>query len=317
MKNIKFLFNRSEITAGTRGSSLGPDALKIVAWKQGKTIFGDYPFSDIKTENQLLNIHPKHQFAKRIEGLIAVYKDVSQQIQETIANQQFPLLLSADHGSAGGTIAGIKAAFPDKRLGVIWVDAHGDLHSPYTTPSGNMHGMPLSTALNDNNTECQRNQLPKETSDLWEELKSVGFKGAKVAPEYLIFIGVRDVEEEEIAIMNRLNLRNYTVEEVKDKGAATIVSEINHHLADCDIIYVSFDVDSMDPIETSHGTGTPVPNGLGVAETKAILKGLVANPKLVCFEVVEINPCLDEKTNKMAETAFEILEEVITTIENK
>lgn len=317
MKNIKFIFNRSEITAGTRGASLGPDALKVVAWGKGNELFGKYPFDDVKNINYILNTPAIHQHAKRIEGLISIYEDVSSKVSSTIGNKEFPFVLSGDHGSAGGTIAGIKAAFPDKRLGVIWVDAHGDLHTPYTTPSGNMHGMPLSTVLNDNNIEVQRNNITEETAQLWEKLKSVGFKGAKVKPEDLIFIGVRDVEKEEIALMDRLNIRNFKVEEVKQKGALVVADEVIQLLGNCDIIYISFDVDSMDPDETSHGTGTPVPNGLTVDDTQKLLKTLAASPKLVCFEIVEINPCLDEKTNKMAETAFDILNELVPIIENK
>ncbi|MBC9813749.1 arginase [Crocinitomicaceae bacterium CZZ-1] len=314
MENIKFIINRSEITAGTRGASLGPDALKVVAWKQGSTIFGKYPIEEIKDANHYLNRPIIHQYAKRIEGLTFIYDQVAQAIKYSLSHSQFPIVLSGDHGSAGGTIAGIKAMYPEKRLGVIWVDAHGDLHTPYTTPSGNMHGMPLSTALGEDNLEVQRNFIPEETKSLWEKLKNTGFPGAKVRPEDLIFVGVRDVEPEEVALMERLNIRNFPVDEVRRKGAGIVATEIGQLLENCDLIYISFDVDSMDPEETSHGTGTPVPNGLSVAETKELLTKLVDTPKLACFELVEINPCLDEKVNKMAETAFEILEEVIAVI---
>lgn len=317
MKNIKFIINRSEITAGTRGASLGPDSLKVVAWSQGNSLFGKYPAEDIEDVNHYLNKPIIHQYAKRIEGLTFIYDQMAQAVKNTLSQGKFPLVLAGDHGSAGGTIAGLKAMYPDKRLGVIWVDAHGDLHTPYTTPSGNMHGMPLSTALGDDNLEVQRNTIPDETKVLWEKLKNTGYPGTKVRPDDLIFVGVRDVEEEEIALMKRLNIRNFTVEEVRQKGAENVANEINQLLANCDLIYVSFDVDSMDPEETSHGTGTPVPDGLTVADTKSLLKTLVENPKLVCFEIVEINPCLDEKINKMSEIAFEILEEVITLIEEK
>lgn len=317
MKNIKLIINRSEITAGTRGASLGPDSLKVVAWKRGSSLFGNYPVEEIEDANHYLNKPIIHQYAKRIEGLTFIFDQISQTVKTTISEGQFPIILAGDHGSAGGTIAGIKAIYPEKRIGVIWVDAHGDLHTPYTTPSGNMHGMPLSTALNDDNLQVKRNDIPEETKTLWERLKNTGYPGAKVRPEDLIFVGVRDVEEEEIALMERLNIRNFKVEEVKRKGAATVASEINQLLSNCDLIYVSFDVDSMDPEETSHGTGTPVPNGLTVADTKILLKELVKNPKLTCFEMVEINPCLDEKKNKMAEVAFDVLQEVIKTIENK
>lgn len=317
MENIKFIINRSEITAGTRGASLGPDALKVVAWSKGSNLFGKFPVHELVTENHYLNSIPIHSFAKRIEGLKPIFQQLVSVIQQSKETHFFPVILAGDHGSAGGTIAGLKAAYPDKRLGIIWIDAHGDLHTPYTTPSGNMHGMPLSTALDDDNLQVQRNDLPKETQEAWNELKSIGIKGNKVRPEDLIFIGVRDVEEEEVALMKRLNIKNFTVEEVREKGVLSVVKEIENRLSNCDLIYVSFDVDSMDPSETSHGTGTPVDNGLSVAETSTILTSLANHPKLACFEMVEINPCLDEKTNKMAEVAFHLLEEVITVLENK
>jgi arginase len=317
MENIKFIINRSEITAGTRGSSLGPDAIKVVAWKKENFLFGKYPVEEIDNANHYLNKPVVHQYAKRIEGLIFIFDQISQKVKNTISEDKFPIILAGDHGSAGGTIAGIKAAYPNKRIGVIWVDAHGDLHTPYTTPSGNMHGMPLSTVLNDDNLQVKRNDIPEETKVLWEKLKNIGYSGAKVNPEDLIFVGVRDVEAEEIALMERLNIRNFTVEEIQQKGALIIASQINQLLSNCDLIYVSFDVDSMDPEETSHGTGTPVSNGLTVSETKILLKELVKNPKLACFEIVEVNPCLDEKKNKMAEVAFDVLQEVVTILEDK
>jgi len=317
MENIKFIINRSEIAAGTRGASLGPESLKVVAWKNENSLFGDYPIVEVPTANHLLNKPVKHQFAKRIEGLIEVYKNVAAEVVTAINENTFPLVLAGDHASAGGTIAGLKAAYPDKRLGVIWVDAHGDLHTPYTTPSGNMHGMPLSTALNDDNLSSKRNDVPNETVQLWEKLKAIGFEGQKVKPEDLIFVGVRDVEDEEISMMNRLNIRNFTVDEVRVNGVANIANENNQLLSQCDLIYISFDVDSMDPIETGNGTGTPVMDGLSIRDAKVLLTELTKNPKLACFEIVEINPCLDDKTNLMAETAFEILSDIINILKEK
>jgi len=317
MKNIKLIINRSEITAGTRGASLGPDALKVAAWNNGSNFFGKYPIEEIKDENHLLNNPVQHAFAKRIEGLIAIYNNLSTSIGATLKAGDFPIVLAGDHGSAGGTIAAIKQMYPTKRLGVIWIDAHGDLHTPYTTPSGNMHGMPLAVALGTDNLESQRNEIPEETKKLWEELKAIGGNEPKIQPEDLVFVAVRDVEEEEIALMNRLNIRNFAVEEVRTKTAKVVAQEIEQLLESCDLIYISFDVDSMDPLETSHGTGTPVENGLFVNETTELLTHLVANPKLVCFEMVEINPCLDEKKNKMADVAFEVLQNVISTIDKQ
>lgn len=314
-KRIKFIVNKSEITAGTRGASLGPEALMTVARTQQNDMFGTHEIEFIQDENQLLDKPIKHKFAKRIDGLIAVYNRMSNTVKHVIADGDFPLVLAADHGSAGGTIAGIKATYPDKKLGVIWIDAHGDIHTPYTTPSGNMHGMPLSTALGEDNLQRRRNEVPAETVALWNEVKNCGFPGKKIEPNNLVFIGVRDVEDEEVALMNRLELKNYAVDELRDKGMERVAEEIEEKLADCDLLYVSFDVDSMDPELTSHGTGTPVPNGLKVAEASFFLRRFSRNPKLACLEIVEINPCLDEKTNRMAEVTFDLLKEIVEEIE--
>ena len=312
-KDIHFIINKSELTAGTRGASLGPEALFVAARAVNNRFFNDFNVEELPNYNYLLDQPVEHAFAKRVGGLIQVYSDVSSIVSEKLAKQQFPFLLSGDHGSAGGTIAGIKKAYPTKRLGVIWVDAHGDLHTPYTTPSGNMHGMPLATVLNEDNLACQINDVPVATIDAWNRLKNTGFEGVKIQPEDLIFIAVRDTEAQEDALIERLQIKNYTVAEVEKEGAIQIAQKALEDLKDCDIIYVSFDVDSMDPIHTSFGTGTPVANGLHPNQAKDILNTFCASSKLVCMEFVEINPCLDDKMNRMAEISFTILESIVTS----
>ena len=315
-RDIHILINKSEITAGTRGASLGPEAVMTVARRKENHLFGDYPLEYVGHMNHLLDRPVKYPFAKRIEGLIQVFENVSERVSELLNEQKYPVLLAADHGSAGGTIAGIKKAYPNKRLGVIWIDAHGDLHTPYTTPSGNMHGMPLATALSEDNKECQINNLHPDVYDNWERLKNCGVPGQKIQPEDLVFIAVRDVEPEEVAIIDRLNIKNHTVEEVRSKGTKVVLDETLEQLKDCDIIYVSFDVDSMDPEHTSHGTGTPVDNGLTPQEADFFLTELAKQDKTICMEFVEVNPCLDEKTNKMAEVTFDLFESTIKTLVN-
>lgn len=312
-KDIHFIINKSELTAGTRGASLGPEALFVAARAVNNRFFNDFNVEELPNYNYLLDQPVEHAFAIRVGGLIQVYSDVSSIVSEKLAKQQFPFLLSGDHGSAGGTIAGIKKAYPTKRLGVIWVDAHGDLHTPYTTPSGNMHGMPLATVLNEDNLACQINDVPVATIDAWNRLKNTGFEGVKIQPEDLIFIAVRDTETQEDALIERLQIKNYTVAEVEKEGAIQIAQKALEDLKDCDIIYVSFDVDSMDPIHTSFGTGTPVANGLHPNQAKDILNTFCASSKLVCMEFVEINPCLDDKMNRMAEISFSILESIVTS----
>ena len=313
-RDITLLINKSEITAGTRGSSLGPDAIMAVARKESSHYFGQYPIKYVDEFNFMLDHDVKYPFSKRIEGLVKVFNSVSDNIQKILSESRFPLVIAADHGSAGGTIAGIKAFYPTKRLGVVWIDAHGDLHTPYTTPSGNMHGMPLATALNEDNREVAINSLSDEATLMWEELKAAGIKETKINPEDLVFIAVRDTEKEENAMINRLNIKNHMVAEVREKGMNVIMNEVNNQLKDCDIIYISFDVDSMDPLFTSHGTGTPVDDGLKPEEAEFFLGEFAKNEKTVCIEFVEVNPCLDEKTNKMAEVTFDLLEKTTRSL---
>ena len=315
-KDITFLINPSEITAGTRGASLGPAAIMTAARKYNSTLFGAIPHVIVPDMNAVLDNLSIGKFAKNAGALLNVYLETSNRLSAILANNQFPFVLAGDHGSAGGTIAGIKKAYPEKRLGVVWIDAHGDIHSPYTTPSGNMHGMPLSTALNEDNLICKVNEISLEEKASWDELKNIQGIAPKILPEDLVFVGVRDLEEQEIAVIDRLNIRNFTVDEVRNEGAKSIVDSILNKLADCDLIYISFDVDSMDPILTSHGTGTPVANGLDPSEAEEIITGLIGSQKVCCIEFVEINPCLDEKQNKMAEVAFEMIEKIIPLLNN-
>jgi arginase len=313
-KDIVFLINKSEITAGTRGASLGPGAVMTAARKNNKTFFGDYPIEEVKEMNHLLDRPTQHQFAKRIDGLEVVFESLNEKVSSILKQNKFPLVIAGDHGSAGGTIAGIKTAYPNKRLGVVWIDAHADMHTPFTTPSGNVHGMPLSTALNEDNLECKSNDVPNETIEIWNRLKQLGEVQPKLLPQDLVFIAVRDTEDQENEMMERLNIKNYKVQEVNEKGVTKVLSEINEKLADCDMIYISFDVDSMDPAHTSHGTGTPVDNGLTPEQADEILIHFAANTKTVCIEFVEVNPCLDEKINTMAEVTAELVEKVVNTL---
>ena len=311
-KKIQFILNISEIGAGTRGASLGPQAIITAARKKQSDFFNrNKPFI-IPIFNELLDFPTPFPFAKRIDGMVDVYQNIQTEISTLLGKNKFPFVIAADHCSAGATIAGIKAAHPEKRLGVIWVDAHADLHTPYTTPSGNLHGMPLATALGIDNLECKRNEVDSETTTMWNQLKS-----NSIQAEDIVFIAVRDTEKEENYLIDRLGIKNFTVDEVRSIGISSVVNQIKDKLSNCDLIYISFDVDSMDPDLTSHGTGTPVPNGLDPAEAAEILKGCLSFPQTIAFELVEVNPCLDEKQNKMAEVAFEIIEDIMGVIEQK
>lgn len=314
---IKLIGNISELGAGTRGASLCVEALKIASFNKNSEYFSEYPISVIKNENELLFSNIIFHSAKRIKGIVNVFNEIAKKVDQTLNDGDFPIIIAGDHSSAGGTIAGIKKRYPNKRLGAIWIDAHADLHTPYTSPSGNVHGMPLGSALGFDNIECAVKEVKPEVKAMWEQLKSCGGVSPKILPKDIVFYGVRDTEGPEDKIIEREGIKNFTVAETRQKGIAQVCKEGLAILNDCDLIYISFDVDSMDCDLVSMGTGTPVPNGYSPEEANGIIQELIKSDKLVCFELVEVNPTLDNKQNLMAETAFEILENTTKSIKNK
>lgn len=312
MRNIKIIEVRSEIGAGTRGASLGIDALKIAALDYMSSFFVNFPSEEVETENKLLYEPVESPFAKRIRGVHRMYERVANAVCETLKGGLFPVVLAGDHSSAGGTIAGIKMARPQSKLGVVWIDAHADLHSPYTTPSGNMHGMPLAASLGEDNLDSQVHTPDAQTVEFWNKLKSVGGIQPKIAPEDLVFIGLRDLEREEDHLIKKGGIKVITVAELRRKGVENVVRQAMLHLSHCDEIYVSFDVDSLDS-SISRGTGTPVSNGLREREAEDLVASLMQSHKICCLEVTEVNPTLD-KENLMAEIAFNILQRSVNLL---
>ncbi len=306
MKEIKVIEVKSEIGAGTRGASMGVEAIKIASLDAKSDFFRKHDSVEVENVNELLYDGAEHAHAKFIDGVLIMEERVCLEVYETLLDELFPLVIAGDHSTAYGTMAGIKKAFPKKRLGVIWVDAHADFHSPYTTPSGNMHGMPLAMACSFDNLECKVNDPKGETVDYWEQIKNVGIPGAKIYPEDIVLVSVRDFEKPENYLINKYNINFIETEDVKKMGAEKIAERALQMLDHCDLIYVSFDVDSMDS-RISSGTGTPVPNGLTVEEAKVLNAELGKSPKICAWEIVEVNPTLDTE-NRMAESGFEVME---------
>lgn len=312
MKNIKIIEVPSEIGAGTRGSSLGIEAIKIAALDFMSNFFIHFPSEKIQVENKLLYEPIESPYAKRIKGITAVYEKLSKSICDSMKNNFFPVILSGDHSTSGGTIAGIKMAKPKSKLGVIWIDAHADLHTPYTTPSGNVHGMPMAASINEDNKDCGVHELDDETAKHWNYLKQIGKIAPKVLPEDVVFISLRDYEKEERHLIEKYDMKVITTKEVRSKGAENVVRAVLRYLSDCTDIYISFDVDSLDS-SISKGTGTPVSNGLKEREAEDLISKFMQNRKVCCFEITEVNPTLD-KENLMAEIAFNILQRSVNVL---
>ena len=307
--SICIIENKSELGAGTRGASLCAEAIRMSALTGGSDFFQLHQVKTLTVPQDDLYKETRHPFAKRIDGIKKVYELVSEEVSKTLLDQQFPIIISGDHSSAGGTLAGIKKAYPGSKLGVVWIDAHADMHSPYTTPSGNVHGMPLAAALGWDNQEAKQNEVDFETQQLWNELKWVGTNQPKISAEDLLFVGVRDTEQPEALLIEQNAISNYKVDEIRSAGASRMAGRaLEEKFADCNMIYLSLDVDGMDCEATSYGTGTPVKNGLFKEEVMEFIRVILESGKVCAFELVEVNPLLDDKGNKMAEIALEILE---------
>ncbi|HZG26129.1 MAG TPA: arginase [Chitinophagaceae bacterium] len=312
MKNIKLIEVPSEIGAGTRGASLGIDAIKIAALDFMSSFFIHFPSERVPHENKLLYEPIESHYAKRIKGIYTMYERVSKAVTDSLKGNFFPVVISGDHSIAGATIAGIKIARPESKLGVIWIDAHADLHTPFTTPSGNVHGMPMSITINEDNKESAVHDVDPETVRYWNALKNIGDIAPKVLPEDIVFVSLRDFEKEEKHLIEKHDMKVISTNELRRKGPEGVVKSVFRYLGDCTDIYISFDMDSMDA-SISRGTGTPVGNGLREREAEDLISKFMQNRKVCCFEITEVNPTLD-KENLMAEIAFNILQRSVNIL---
>ena len=316
MSVIRIISASSELGAGTRGSSLGFSAMRAAAWNKGSDYFTHHPPTVLPVFNEIILDRPSSPYNDRIRYIVQTCEIIAQAVGETIQNGDFPLVISADHSNAAGTISGLKMAHPDKKLGIVWIDAHADLHSPYSTPSGNVHGMPLGAVTALDNKPYQINYPEQEVVEAWEQLKNIGNITPKVDFKDIVLIAARDMEKAERFILKQHKIPNFTVQKVRESGVDAIVKKALAHLEDCECIYVSFDVDSLDA-DISKGTGTPVKSGLTTSEAHQLMKAFGRQKKVCCMEITEVNPTLDNKKNLMAEIALELLEDVSVVIESR
>ncbi len=302
MKNVKIITIESDFGAGKKGAKLGPQALL----KELPNSFTEnIPIERIEPIE--LEESETGEFAIHIESILNIEKRAIQAVEAAIDASQTPWIISGDHSNGLVGISAYKNKFPENRLGVIWIDAHADLHSPFTSPSGNMHGMPLAAALGLQSNTNSKNKVDRSTQSLWKEMLHLGSNKIcpKLLPSDLVFIDIRDLEVEEIAILENQSIKHFTPQNRKEIGIQKIIEDTLQHLSHCHHILVSFDVDSLDP-SISCGTGTPVHGGLSKEEAIELLKNFLAVPNLFAFEITEINPLLD-RIHPMEKEAAEIV----------
>ncbi|ESQ12565.1 MAG TPA: arginase [Chromatiaceae bacterium] len=316
MRDFRIIDICSELGAACLGASLGPDAIRLAARQSGSDFFARTPAERLPERNRLLadpHIEPLSQHARHLRYVLETCQSACNRVAEVLEAGAFPIVLSADHSSAAGVISGIKEAHPDERLGIIWIDAHSDMHSPYTSHSGNLHGMPLGAALGlDDQARRLIGATPNPLSDKerrqWQQLKELGGLVPKVQSENLALIAVRYFKPEHRALIDQLPVRLHDVAGIRAGGTRACIEAVRQQLATCDRLYLSFDVDSLDCDTVSRGTGTPEPDGLQVDEALALVEAFMADPRLCCLEIAEVNPLLDDRGNAMAEAAWRVLE---------
>lgn len=279
----------AELGAGTQGVSLGPAAiryakvverLKNIGYEveDRGDILADKPVSPNITGTKLKNLNEVVKINTELCNLVADVMDKG----------RFPLVLGGDHSIAIGTIAGVLQH--KKNLGVLWFDAHGDINTEETSPSGNIHGMPVAVSIGLGH----------------EKLTAIGGVETKLNTKNIVFIGARDLDAGERKILNDLQITVFTMHEIDLLGMPQVIDKAISIASDgTDGIHVSFDMDCIDP-DIIQGTGTKVPGGMTYRESHLALEMIALSEKLVSAEFVEVNPIIDNK-NKTADAAVALI----------
>lgn len=250
------------------------------------------------TTNELIHQTPIYPKAKYIEALTPFFENKLTPVTKSVLDKgELPVIISSNHVNAMGNLGAFLAHHKDKKVGVLWIDAHADLHTVYTTPSGNLHGTPLATAIGDDNLDCQENTPPAEVVAYWERLKTLGGADrASLKPDDIYFFGLRSFEPPETHLIEKHNI--FAVSAVEHRADfGQILDTVVAKLKDYDTLYVSFDVDALDD-RLIPATGTPEPQGYEVAEMRTIFDKVLTLPNVGLFEITEFNPTLDNDEDK-------------------
>jgi arginase len=224
---------------------------------------------------------------KNLNGVIEASEKLSDAVSKVIDEKSFPLVLGGDHSIAIGTLAGVSKHYDN--LGVIWYDAHGDLNTADTSPSGNIHGMPLAASIGIGH----------------EKLTNISGYAPKIKPENIVIIGARSLDEGEKELIKEKGIKVYTMHEVDRLGMTRVMEETIAYLAHTDGVHLSLDLDGLDPHDAP-GVGTPVLGGISYRESHLAMEMLAEAEIITSAEFVEVNPILDEK-NKTATVAVALM----------
>lgn len=237
---------------------------------------------------------------KYLDEVVRSNIGLADKVYESLKNSHLPLTIGGDHALAIGSIAGASKFF-EGDLAVVWVDAHGDMNTLETSPSGNIHGMPLASSMGIGN----------------EQLTNLYFPSQKVKPENVFLLGCRDLDLGEIELIKEYNLNVWTMKDIKTKGIKAVLTELLEAIKKNNVnnIHFSFDIDSLDPSYVP-GTGTPVQDGLSFSEGKEVIESIINTSLVRSMDFVEFNPDLDNN-KKTLETCLELLKAISKSFEGK
>jgi arginase len=284
-RTIRIIGVPMDLGQNRRGVDMGPSAARYAGLQARLERLGHvvYDEGNVRVPN------PEEEAAeggeRRLQAVTAVCQNIYQIATKCVNQGDFTIFLGGDHSISMGSIA---AAAQQEPVGVIWIDAHADFNTFETSPSGNIHGMPVAALVGDGE----------------EALVNIGYPGAKLKPSHIVQIGIRDLDEAERERLLPSGINVFTMRHVDEMGMASVARQALDRLRHLRRIHVSLDMDSLDPDDAA-GVGTPVPGGLSYREAHLLMEILGDNGRVHSLDIVEINPILDDR-NKTAELAVEL-----------
>lgn len=286
-KKISIIGIPMDFGQSLRGVDMGPAAVRYTGLIQKLRALGHEVVDkgDIRIpirDDDAITKYAKADYVKEITQICTSVYDAG---ISAIEEGRFPLFVGGDHSISIGTVA---AATHHEPAGLIWVDAHGDFNTPQSSPSGNIHGMPLAVL----------------TGEGYDALLNVGLPGVKVMPEHVVMIGQRDLDPKEKERLKSSGITVFSMREIDESGISAVANKALMKFAHLKRIHLSIDMDALDPLEAP-GVGTPVPGGITYREAHLLMEILADSEKITSMDLVEINPILDS-ANKTARLAVEL-----------
>jgi arginase len=280
-QKIRIIGVPMDLGASRRGVDMGPSALRVAGLQARIKQLG-HQVEDIGniSVKQPEEMSYGEKRAKYLAEIADACKDLGAIVEKSLEESMLPVVLGGDHSIAAGTLSGIAAHFrkKEKKIGLIWLDAHGDINTPESSPSGNVHGMPLAAAMGYGATELVELQ---------------GFK-PKVEPQNISLVGIRDLDSQEKKLAKKSGVHVFTMRDIDERGMREVMSDaLKYAMDDTDGISVSLDMDFVDPSDAP-GVGTPVRGGVTYREAHLAMEMIADSEAMVSLEIVEINPVIDE-----------------------